>query len=100
MTPPERPPLAMTREAFIARWRRNLAGLALFGVASDVKDSPLKRAAYALDIPAEVERLLGQLYDDLAPKELPAAAPHANGTPHNGTNGKPPVRGVVGKVGG
>lgn len=58
-----------TREEFIARWRCHLAGLALFGVASDQQDGPLKRASKVLEIPAQVEKLLGQMYADLATEE-------------------------------
>jgi hypothetical protein len=55
----------MTREAFVRKWRVHLAGLALFGVASEVKDGPLARAAKVLEIPAEAERLLGMMFDDM-----------------------------------
>ena len=66
----------MTQEAFIAKWKTSLAGLALFGVASETKDGPIKRAAYILEIPAQVEGLLKRMYDDLVVVK-PAAA---NGT--------------------
>ena len=56
----------MTKEDFVKRWRHKLAGLALFGVVSETKDGPLKRAANALDIPQTVETLLAELYDDAA----------------------------------
>jgi len=73
----------MTREAFIERWKRHLAGLALFGVASETRDSPLARAAKILDIPADVEKLLGRLYDDATRKDNEN---HRQGT----TQGVPP----------
>lgn len=63
----------MTREQFQKKWRNHLAGLALFGVVSEVKDGTLARAARVLEIPAEVERLLGMMYTDLSPEEQPAA---------------------------
>lgn len=65
----------MSREDFVKRWRNHIAGLALFGVASEAKDGPLARAAKILEIPAEVERILGMMHDSLAPKEEPAALP-------------------------
>jgi hypothetical protein len=58
-----------TKEEFVARWRCHLAGLALFGVASDQQDGPLKRASKVLEIPAQVEKLLGQMYTDLTAEE-------------------------------
>ena len=58
-----------TREEFISRWRCHLAGLALFGVASETKDGAMVRASKVLDIPAQVEKLLGQMYADLAAEE-------------------------------
>lgn len=64
-----------SREQFIERWKRHIAGMALFGVVSEVRDGPLARAAKVLDLPAEVERLLGLMYDDLAKQ------PAHNGTP-------------------
>jgi hypothetical protein len=56
----------MTKEAFVRKWRNHLAGLALYGVASEHRDGPLARAAKVMDIPAEVERLLGLMHADLA----------------------------------
>lgn len=65
-----------TKDEWIARWRLQLAGLAMFGVVSDAKDGPLQRAARWMEIPAQVEKLLAQMYADLDPK--PA---HTNGKP-------------------
>jgi hypothetical protein len=64
-----------TREEWVKKWRCHLAGLALFGSASAVRDSPMSRASKALDIPQEVERLLGQMFDDLLGER-----PATNGT--------------------
>jgi len=58
----------MTKDEFTRRWRHKLAGLALYGAVSDVKDGPMTRAAKVWDIPAEVERLLAMMFDDLTPK--------------------------------
>lgn len=58
-----------TKEEFISRWKCHLAGLALFGVASETKDGPMVRAAKVLEIPGQVERLLGQMYADLTAEE-------------------------------
>ncbi len=54
-----------TKEEFIARWRVHMAGLALFGVVSEVRESTQARASKALDIPGQVEKLLAQMYEDL-----------------------------------
>jgi len=70
----------MTREEFVKRWRCHLAGMALFGVAGETRDGPLLRAKNVLDIPAEVERLLERMYQDLA-KEEPARVLSPNGLP-------------------
>lgn len=58
-----------TKEEFVARWRCHLAGLALFGIASETKDGPMVRASKVLEIPAQVEKLLGQMYADIAAEE-------------------------------
>jgi hypothetical protein len=66
-----------TKEEFVKHWRAHLAGLALFGVASEQKDGALVRATKILDIPAEVEALLGRMYDHVTkePPKLMTAAP-------------------------
>lgn len=58
-----------TREEFVARWRCHLAGLALFGVASDTRDGAMVRASKVLEIPGQIEKLLGQMYADLTAEE-------------------------------
>lgn len=66
-----------TREQFVKRWSRHLAGLALYGLVSELRESTMGRASRALDIPAEVERLLTAMYDDLDAPE--GAAPYLPG---------------------
>ena len=82
----------MTRTEFIARWKTHVAGLALFGHVSEIQDTPIKRAARVLEIPAEAEKLLGMMYDDLKPKETTNApgSTQQNGQP---ANAKPGVAG-------
>lgn len=69
-----------SREEFVRRWRYHLAGLALTGAVSEAKDQPKDRVVKVYEIPGEVERLLGMLYDDLVPKPEPAKPP-VNGLP-------------------
>jgi hypothetical protein len=77
----------MTRDQFVARWKNHLAGMALFGAVSELRDGPLARAAKVMDIPAAVESLLGKMFDD-ATKDQPApSGQHANGN-GNHTNGR------------
>lgn len=57
--------MTRTKEEFVKRWRAIIAGMALFGVASETRDGPLLRASKVLDIPGEVEALLRRMYDDL-----------------------------------
>jgi hypothetical protein len=76
----------MTKDEFRKRWRTKLTAMALFGVVSDVRDGPLQRAGHVLDIPAEVDKMLEQIYEDLASQ--PAPAKPANGQP----TGPLPVR--------
>lgn len=71
-----------SKNEFVERWKRHLAGLALYGIWHESTQGPLVRAGHALSIPAEVEKLLGLLYDDLAPKEEPRIK--TNGTNGNG----------------
>lgn len=54
-----------TRDDFVERWKRHIAGMALFGTVSELRDGPMVRAAKILEIPAQVEDLLGKMYDDL-----------------------------------
>lgn len=58
----------MTEMEFVKKWRTHLAGLALYGVASETRDGPLARACKVLDIPQEVERLLGMMWKDTQTK--------------------------------
>jgi hypothetical protein len=58
----------MTKDEFKARWRYRLAGIALYGSVSEIKDGPLARASKLMEIPAQVEQLLEAMYADLAPK--------------------------------
>jgi hypothetical protein len=64
----------ISKEAFIKHWRYRLAGMALFGIASDNNDGPLARAAKFYDIPQEVEKLLAGMYDDVCKEEPKPAA--------------------------
>lgn len=70
----------MTKEQFIARWMQRMAGYMLYGYVSEEKHGPVERTAFVLKIPAEAERLLGLMFDDLT-----RAAP-PNGQPQ----GEPP----------
>ncbi len=69
----------MSRDDFVRKWRNHLAGLALFGVVSEQRDGPLVRAAKVMDIPAEVDRILGMMHRDLAGEEQPAKPALGNG---------------------
>lgn len=77
----------MTREDFVRHWRARLAGLALCGLVSELRDDPMKRGSRALEIPAEVDRLLGQLFDSATGEPKPTAAAPTRVAPKNGTNG-------------
>lgn len=65
-----------TREEFLKRWGKYLVGMAMYGTCSDRKDGPLVRAAKLMEIPAEVEDLLGKMYDDLARDLKPLPMPN------------------------
>ena len=72
----------MTKNEFIERWKRHVAGMALFGWASDRNDSNNERAQKLWDIPKQVEELLGKMFDDVQPKAAPApATPAQNNKP-------------------
>lgn len=58
-----------SRQEFQQKWKNYVAGMALFGTVSEIRDGPLVRATKVMDIPAEVERLLGLMYDDVARDE-------------------------------
>lgn len=83
-----------SKHEFVARFKNHIAGLALFGTISEMKDGPMKRAERIFEIPAEVERLLGQMYDYL----LSAAEKPTNG--HSQPVAAPgPARAAPGKPG-
>lgn len=62
-----------SRAEFVERWKRTVAGMALFGLASEARDGLLARTAKILEIPDEVEALLGRMYDDLLRDHQPAS---------------------------
>lgn len=70
-----------SREQFIERWKKHLAGLALFGTASEKNDGPLVRASKIFDLPSEVTALLGMMYDDIG--ITPSGSTHAVKTQAN-----------------
>ncbi len=67
-----------SRDEFIERWKRHIAGMALFGIASEAKDGPLARTAKILEIPEHAEQLLGAMYDYLAKDNANGKARPAN----------------------
>lgn len=73
----------MTRTEFILKWRRVMAAEMLFGTHAALREGPLTQASRALDIPAEADRLLGMMFDDIIPppppKPKPAEKPATNG---------------------
>lgn len=72
-----------TRDEFVRRWRLHIAGLALYGRYSEERDGLATRTARVLEIPAEVEKLLGMLWDDMTRgDETPVS-----GTPRPTVNG-------------
>lgn len=54
-----------TKDEFKKRFRFTLAGMAAYGIASEVKDGPLRRAEVMYEMPANVEALLDMIYDYL-----------------------------------
>ncbi len=79
------------RKEFIDRWKRHLAGALLYGTTATHKEGPLARASAVFEITAEVEELLGKLWDDDEATKTPSTgAGTVTGTnpPANGaTNG-------------
>ena len=55
----------MTKTTFVNEWKHKLAGLALFGLASERNDGPMVRASKVFELPAQVESLLGAMYESL-----------------------------------
>lgn len=54
-----------SREEFIRIWRVHLAALGLFGTYDQAKAGLMTRASRILELPEEVDALLGRMYDDL-----------------------------------
>lgn len=84
----------MTREEFVKKWEAAVSGMALCGLASELKDGPIARGSRALDIPDDVRKLLARLYDD-ATRGMEPARPLTETTPPrlaNGTNGHTPAK--------
>ena len=57
--------MSRTKEEFVKRWQYHVLGMVMFGVSSEKNDGPTVRASKVFELPAEVQKLLGQLYDDL-----------------------------------
>lgn len=53
----------MTKSQFIDAWKYHLAGLALFGVASEQVEGPLSRTRTIFKTTSEVEGLLARMHD-------------------------------------
>lgn len=65
----------MTQQEFIAKWQPHIAGLALCGSCSEMRDSPLVRGSKAMEIPEMVRNLLKQMFNDAAPAPTPPTPP-------------------------
>lgn len=63
--------MTLTKEQFVDAWKVHLAGLALFGSASDKNDGPFTRASKVWEIPANSENMLRQMYDSIGLKPQP-----------------------------
>lgn len=53
------------KEAWVEKWKCHIAGMALFGTVEELSHNPIQRTARALKIPAQVEALLGKMFDDM-----------------------------------
>lgn len=56
------------------RFRYHLAGMALYGMCTEAKGGPLDRAHHALEVPAEVDRLLEAIHKFYS--EVPTPSPN------------------------
>lgn len=70
------------KDDFVARWKFRLAGLALYGACGERNDGPMRKIERVYEIPAEVEKLLSSMYQDLIGDDTPI-----NGTPRPVVNG-------------
>ena len=57
----------MSRDEFVAKWKRVIAGGFLYGYTDERRLGPAAQAEKAMNVGPEVERLLGQMYDSLKP---------------------------------
>jgi hypothetical protein len=73
-----------SRLEFRKKFQAHIAGLALFGAASEVKDSTLHRGARAMEIPGEVIALLDAMYDYLESERTSEQAANGIGGPGRG----------------
>lgn len=56
----------MSKQKFIDEWKHKLTGIAVFGAVSEMNDGPLVRAGKIFELPKEVEKLLGAMYDSIS----------------------------------
>lgn len=63
------PKRVLSRDEFIARWRYQLAGMAIYGVFHDTQSGTIEKTANAISIPAKVEQMLNRMYGDLRPEK-------------------------------
>ncbi len=65
----------MTRDQFISKWKKVIAGGFVFGYADQKRLSTIDLAEKFLNVGPEVERLVGQMFDDLAAIKPPVPNP-------------------------
>src|SRR5205814_1737261 len=63
-----------SKTEFIERWKLQMVGLAMYGVTSERNDGLMSRSARILELPKEVQGLLGAMYDSLDPENYPCVS--------------------------
>ncbi len=72
-----------TKEEMVKRWRSRWLALgmdALAGLRNFPRERDRSHADIVMDLPAEIDKLIAQMYDDLEPKP-PEPKPVPNGVP-------------------
>ena len=73
----------VTQEEFVKRWRYHVAGMALYGTCPEAT-GPAGRAFRAFEIPAAVEKMLANMWQDAQQSPpLPPPAPPTTPPPNN-----------------
>ena len=71
-----------TLQEFVDKWKTHMVGFGMYGIYTETFGGPLERAAHAIKVIPEAERLLKAIYEYLSENKEPLPIhPAGNGPP-------------------